>query len=586
MNLQSGFQPSCEVTDPELLFGHSRPGALLEQLVTQMRLGTNAQLLGERRSGKTSLLKCSIPRLCAAEPRVVPVYLNYRRHHLVKGYALAHRLLLAHVHASAVRGCYGAFPTRLMLRGIELSPSLLPEEHFEKLSSVSDYRIDGLIEAYFHLLGEYGLGVVLLLDEYEHLMQHTFGGQEGAFFHIRTLSSEAPPSRGAPKALTYVVAGALPWNQLCHVIGSPELNNIGVVLPITPLDSEAFRQMWEQCLADSSPAVRQHISMTNIKLDSIYEQAGGWPFYGKVIGQHMSSGSYNEDAIYEALVDHFTVIWSRLNFAERKQLNAVCKGLPEAVDASTQTMLHRGLVEYDLAGRLGVRGQLWSRYVRDQISESATDLKPTVQESNEEKLGLVVDKILDLVAEINESSLNISGEEIFRSSNHDRQIERDLRKSAVDADQFSQFALSLYNLLYERTTGPKLAKVVSSDGKSIVEENRFRPLERLPKKLRRNRSIVKIVDAVRHHFGKGHLTRLGSFNISGNGLKISDVLQQYLGSRANPRDAQFLAMQLGLLNDVASFLVELRNLLDESPEMFCNSSPSSDCVAESQTAQS
>jgi len=567
MIMQSGFQPSCEVTDPRILFGHNQPGALLDQLVTQLRLGTNVQLLGERRAGKTSLLKCCIARLRDEVPQLIPVYLNYREHHLIKGYANAHRLLLAHMHATVVAQGRPDLPSELNMRGIILSSNPLPETHYDTLTSVADYQIDGLLEAYLRTLGEYSVGIALLLDEYEHLMRHTFGGQEGAFSHLRSLSSEPPPRQGIPKPLTYIVAGALPWDRLCHMIGSPELNNIGAVFFIEPLDFEAFQEMWEQCLNDSSPTVRERVAGADLELAAIYELAGGWPFYGKIIGHLLSAGHHQENEFYEALLQHFGVIWSRLTPIERKQLTIAEQGLPQRMDPSIRTLIRRGLLEIDQQkGRLRPRGRLWSQYIREQLSETipeATGRRSEVLGAPEERLRLMVDEVAVLVAEINETSLNLHGHEIFLSSNQDARTYIDLRKPAFDADQFTHFALSLYNLVYERTTGPKLVKVVASDGKSIVEEKRFRALERLPKRFRRKRTIVRVVDVMRHHFGKGHLTRLESFNVTGSGMSVGDVLERYLGSRAHPRDHQYLDLQFAVLKDMIAYLEELRDYLFE-----------------------
>jgi len=229
-------------------------------------------------------------------------------------------------------------------------------------------------------------------------------------------------------------------------------------------------------------------------------------------------------------------------------------------------LIHRGLIEVNSEGELRPRGRLWSRYVREQLSEPMEETvsqKPEVPGMPGERLMLMGDDIAVLVTEINETSLNLHGDEIFCCSNQDVQIYRDLRQPATDAEKFSHFALSLYNLIYERTTGPKSTKVVASDGKSVVEEERFRALERLPKRFRHKRTIVRVADAIRHHFGKGHITRLESFNVSGSGMPIGDVLERYLGSKAHPQDHQYLDLQFAILKDMIAYLEELRDYLRE-----------------------
>ncbi|MBN2044150.1 MAG: hypothetical protein JW757_03940, partial [Anaerolineales bacterium] len=173
---------------------------------------------------------------------------------------------------------------------------------------------------------------------------------------------------------------------------------------------------------------------------------------------------------------------------------------------------------------------------------------------------LVVEDIQELVTEINETSLNINHEEMFRCSNQDVQTYRDLRVPAQNADQFSHFALSLYNLFFERTTGLIKSKNVQGE---TTQDAAQRSLERLPNDFRRKRTVIRIVDALRHHFGKGHLTRLDSFNVSGRGMHIEDVLQKYLGSKAHPRNHQFLDLQKGILEDVVQFLRQIRDYIDK-----------------------
>ena len=133
-----------------------------------------------------------------------------------------------------------------------------------------------------------------------------------------------------------------------------------------------------------------------------------------------------------------------------------------------------------------------------------------------------------------------------------------MRSPAHDSEELSRFAIAIYNLFFEKTTGPKDVKAVASDGKTVVEVQRFKPLELLPKQFRRKRFIIRAVDAIRHHFGKAHITDLDTFNATGSGISVAEVLMQYLGSKAIPRNEGFLALQLAVLKDSKQYLEELR----------------------------
>lgn len=559
--LMNGFQPSCEVTQPDHLFGRNGPGELLDQSIMQLCLGTNIQIMGERRSGKTSLLKCAIKVLQLSYPTIIPVYLNYREHHTVRGYTNAHRLLLAYIGAAINQ------VTFFMKESDDVIFSQFTTNHsinYEKLIDIPDYRIDGFLSQLIHQVNQKGFGIVLFLDEYEHLMRYTFEGREGAFFHLRDLSSMPPVGDALPKPLTYAIAGGVSWDKLCEMIGSPELNNIGAVFYLDPLDFLSFTKMWDQCLVDSSLDIVKLVEKSNISLETIFDLAGGWPFYGKVIGAHLCSSQYNETFFYDSLFQHFSVIWAKLTHLEQEVLKQSEQAQILYDDSVVRYLHRRGLLATDTDGLFVPCGQLWAKFIRQQLMAESPNLNKQVGASspsdNNSKLTIIVEDIQELITEINETSLNINHEEMFRCSNQDVQTYKDLRDSANNAAQFSHFALSLYNLFFERTTGSVYSEK-TQDKKS--QESLQRSLERLPKDFRRKRTFIRVVDAVRHHFGKGHLTRLDSFNTSGNGMHIEDVLQKYLGSKAHPHAPQFLELQKGILEDAVQFLRQIKAYVEK-----------------------
>ena len=381
-------------------------------------------------------------------------------------------------------------PTEINIQNIRLTSNPSPEVHFETLSTLEEYRIESFFKTYLYTLGEKGIGIALLFDEYEHMMRHTFGGEEGTFFPIRTISSEPPINLGSPKPLTYIISGAMPWNQLCQMAGSPELNNIGSVLYVGPIESSDFQKMWSQCLSNCSEDVQKRIMGTNLEADDIYELTGGWPFYGKVVGHQLSSQYYKKDMFYEALLQHFGVIWNRLTDYERKELIGTDKGITIDTGTSTRKFLRLGLIEEGPDGQLRLRGQLWTQFVREQIpTEEANEVIIPRQLQPKDpinSLTLLVDDIAVLITEINETNINLHNSEVFCCSNQDVHIYRDLRKPAYDSEQFAHFSLSLYNLIYERTTGTRLVKGSANDSEKNQKIKSVRSLERLPKNFATN----------------------------------------------------------------------------------------------------
>jgi hypothetical protein len=547
----SGFLPSSFVTDPELLYGHNLPGALLDEVAMYASNGTNTQVLGERRAGKTSLIKCCNNKISKEAPSLIQVYLNYREHSYIKGRAEAIKYLLANVHAAVV--AQGMLPPgqALTLKGVSFSNTAFPEEIYEQLRPVEhSYQVDGLLREYIlQFVPGLNAGVVLYLDEYEHMLLNTFEAEAGAFFLLRDLSSVPKRNEaGGLKPLTIIIAGATIWDKLCGNIGSPELNNIAAVSYVHPVDLASFRSMWEHCAGHSSEDVIRRIETSPVSVEDAYALTGGWPFYGKIVGQQLSVGHSDVDSLYQALYQHFNVIWSRLTEQEQQVTKS---GVIETVQSSLVKHLMRlGLLEEGEDGTVKPRGGLWRRFVAEaSLREPTSASKGTeLLGPQRERMRLHCEEIQELIYEINRDSYLSAKQYVFILTNQYHEILRDLKKLAINDDSFSQFARALYKLVFESTTG-------------VREDGHAKPLERLPKKFRRSNKIVRVVDSIRHHFGGAHVTDLPTFNKSGEGMPVEDVLERYLGSKRHPVDDQFIRLQSAITQDVIILLRELRSHL-------------------------
>jgi hypothetical protein len=546
MTSQSGFQPSCVVTDPRELFGHNRPRALLDSLLTHIGTGTNAQILGEHRSGKTSVIKCSMARLWQEKPALVQVYLNFREHYHITGRANAIRYMLANIHAAVAEQNVFPADSLVRVRHLDLSCSPMFEDHYEALTSVQDYTVDGLLRDYLlNTLPRHEVGVVLYLDEYEHMLLKTMEAQVGAFFLLRNLSSEPAAVQRGPKPLTIIIAGATPWDKLCSDLGSPELNNIGPVSYVQPLGLQPFEEMWQHCLNLSSEDIAEVISTTGIRPKDVYAMTGGWPFYVKVVGEHLSTGGADERIIYESLYQHFNILWSRLTTPERKVLKSQSQDAAQSL--TINDLIRRGLLDMHEDG-VRPRGRLWMRFVSEQVDDtsSATPSQPQLFGQQKEQLRILVEEIGTFVYEINQSTQLSARQEVFVTTNQSWRIHQDLKRLALSEQLFSQFAQAAYKLIFESTTA--------------VREERARTLERLPKDFRRSRRIVRVIDSIRHNFG-AHMTDHPDWDRSKAAMPIEEVFSYYLGSTSHPRDDQFVRLQFAIVSDLIDFLRELhRNM--------------------------
>jgi len=548
--LKSGFQPNIEVTDPNLLFGQNGPNGLLDHLVSKLQLGTNIQILGERRIGKTSALKCAAVNLLNKSPRLLPIYINYRQHGNIKGYDNAHRLLLAYIHASIVQYLPSFVEIAESKFGFERSNNA--KLVFGLLEAASIHEVERYIEQYIDLLNEHNYGVILLFDEYESMMTSTFEGVSGSFFFIRDLSAKGPVNSGHHKPLTYLISGSTSWNHLCERFGSPEFNNTSEILYVSPIEEKSFSEMWQYCLETSSESIKEKIASAVSDPSEIYRATGGWPYYSKIAGQIMASqGVYDETSLFETLSQNFAVSWNRI--LDDKQEGAFL-GQQNLKPSVVRDLKKRGLAEQDSQDNINPRGSLWSKFVAEQVAELSTMLSDakTTQETNiGVKIDFLAQEVVERVMTVNETCDNHKREMIFQPTNEDIKIYTYLRTFASSRKIFAFFAAGLYLLIFERTI-------------SLDVNKRVHRLGRLPTSFQKSHSLVQEVDALRHEYANAHLTHVPTWNPGKDAVLVADVLEKYLGSKATPTDEQFGKLQHDVLLSLKTYLDDLNTHLTRS----------------------
>jgi hypothetical protein len=556
MSVFSAFQPAAVVTNPAELFGHNQPGGLLDRMVNSLLLGENFLLLGERRSGKSSLLCCCAAQLRKSEDRLVPVIINYYKQWDLAGWADAYRFLLANMHAALNAGSLLTAEFCVSIGRIEVRfPQTQSwKEIYEHLKSLEDYHLNSLLDAYVMTVNnELKIGFVLLFDEYEYMFHKTFAERPEAFFPIRELST-LPQTAEAPKPLVYVAAGAHGAWEVYQATGSPVLNTITNELTVSPLEPADFARMWDWCVAHSSSQIGEHLHSLGLSAEAVYDLTGGWPFYGKTIGQRGSSGENSDEQFYRALDSHFRIIWNRLTAVERHQMQEAERGRILLKSASTD-LIRRGLLVSDGDGNAAPRGRLWARYVREQSSTESyeTTNAPAPKGSEvdvsdkEAYLRLVVNDMIDLIMEINETCKNLHQEYMFTPTNEDPLIFRKLSQPALEPEQLAAFSLALYQLIFERTW-------------STDANGRTHTLRSLPQDQRYNKPIIRHLAAVRHKYG--HLTSHPLFNSNGQ-TTYAEVTAHYLGHQAAPRNTELITIQRGLLQDTLDYLREVATYMRE-----------------------
>jgi cold shock protein len=543
----SGFKPNDLVIGPELLFGHNGQDCLLDRFISQLKQGINIQITGERRAGKTSLLKCCKALLLQIEPQLIPVFVDFRESSHIKGKIEAYRALLARIHAQVVE-CKGDSLTKPFVvigatdEPFSMSDSKIWGEQLKSLMNISGFDVISLFKKYFSRLSEEKLGIVLMIDEYEHMMKETMGGQKGAFFTIRNRSSEGTEIKGAPKPLTYVIAGVADWVVYCEKFGSPEFNNISFTGRVGPIEKEDFIAMLEECAEKSSETIQKNIKASKFDIDKIYEMAGGWPAYGKLIGHHIGMGSADENELFDVLKSHFIVLWKRLDENERSLFGMAAKGnLNKAVGTD---FLERGLLIKEKDGFIKPRGSLWLRFIEEKLGSIPMQIQPQSNDSQTEMeeggCQAQQNKIMGLIHKINEIKINQNAEEIFCTSNEWHKYRGRIKKTSENEIDFQSFCSAMYGIFLEGTK----------------KDNRT--LARLPSEFRRAKWIIKVIDMARHKWGGGHDTSRKDFD---SRIKPADILKTYLEKETISGDSDFAVLQAGIMKDAVSYLENLKKSL-------------------------
>ena len=277
----NGFKPSIKITQPELLFGRNKKGQLLDIIILNIKRGTNCQIQGEKRSGKTSALKCIETEIENNCPNYVVVFLDFKEIGIKNEKFNVYRIILSNFISKLSK-------KNLLEEENEIKQFVIKkctewEDIYQRLQSIPDIKIQGILKDFILFYSEYhNIGFVLLLDEYEHLLTTSFDDPTG-FMVIRNLADEE--GNGKMKPLTYVIAGSKSWERLCTEIGSPELNNCGVGINFTsPLVFSDFKEMWNYSLSHAGEIINEQVKDVNL----IFEKSGGVPFFAKKIAESVN----------------------------------------------------------------------------------------------------------------------------------------------------------------------------------------------------------------------------------------------------------------------------------------------------------
>lgn len=517
------FNPSSIVNDPDLLFGRKK---LLEDVCEGILSGSSFFVWGERRSGKTSLLNCLNSNL-SKHPSVLTALIDFKSLAFISNTADAFRWIAANILQAAFLknelNEYKIFDLQIYQMSTEY-------DYYELLKSIGNSEcIAGLLERVTHAICNV-LDVkrfVLLIDEYEHLFERTFGEANG-FMYIRSLASD-------PKYLfSYVLSGSIHWRYMSSAIGSPELNN-SITKYLQPLKWDDFKAFYDYELSTIDAGSKKEMVVDQASI--IYSKSGGIPFYAKVIASGLIDETDHEE-IFSVLSQYFDERYKNM------LRNCGCKSLDEV-----KRMIDNKANQYNEFQRLGIikkdgdhaefNGDYWKSYIDQRGIEANAGVLHLEIEILKKRC-----EIERLIGRINVNQSNVASEELFVRCVDDYKDYDMLSSLCLDESDFICFTGAMFKIFYERTAN------------TIFDEQKNRPIQKnresLPRAIRSHEFMID-VGSIRHNFG-GHKTSSPFWNNMNGSLNKADLLLKYLGKKLEPAPHEYLIFQSRLLEAAIGYL--------------------------------
>jgi hypothetical protein len=290
------------VSDPDRFYGRRDD---IRQIVSRLlSAGESTSIVGERRMGKTSLLKYLATPDIAQDLGLSPdeyclVYIDFQ-------------------------GLTDITPERFwqrVLRKMERSvckQDLVPEiQALRKMKSFDLFDLEDL----FDTLAWEGITTILFMDEFEYVTRNPnfssdfFGGLRALAIH-----QNLPLVTGTRRELV----------DLCHsdeIKGSPFFN-IFVNLVLRPFSREDVFELLEGYLADVA------VTLSDLEMEAVFRLSGGYPFFVQMACHYLLEAKWKQlegDAIIAKVVrkfdqqaePHFRYFWSHCSESEKITLLSI-----------------------------------------------------------------------------------------------------------------------------------------------------------------------------------------------------------------------------------------------------------------------
>lgn len=517
-----------EIEDPDLLFSRQEE---LQNLCDYAEGLHQVEIIGARRFGKTCLVKSFISKQKRIEKRkVYPVFLDPYSDG-IRGTANVYRYLTAQVISNLYIDKY-LDDTILTLDDFKIAPNEKWQKVYKQLENVADEidqicMFDEAVECFSERMEQ---KILLIFDEYEKAVD-AFDRIDG-LLHIRQLSGKSS------NPIIFWIVGASSWKKFIEgsnkdVRGSGVFNGVTQNQKVRPIGFADFSKMWKhECSLIQDDSKRLFLESL---MEKVYESSGGIPCFAKEIG----ATTYVEGDFpqYNRLSNHFAEIEKNLTDGEMKCLRSLLSLSKEYVQSelpkSITELEDLGLIKKSEKNIYYIPCKFYADYLKAELYEQ--------QLSNMEisTIDKTVDKIEDLIYNINERSKNLYVRFMFDPSNDTAKLYKALRTKCDSREKAPDFVNSIYLLYWE---GAKENGIAGYKLPDYFKKTIFR----------------KAMDRIRHVFGKAH--QQDKLDTNYDQIDKATALQVIIGDSIEPQTpSDWLHFQECMLN---LFSQELKDLYE------------------------
>jgi hypothetical protein len=491
MNMRVPFEIR-DIDKSNELFGRTQ---LLKNLQVDAALKQNVNIIGERRFGKTCILKTSYTILKTDEvANVYPIFIDLKTED-IHGTNEVYRYFIGKLVETL---CNDRIMTDAISFGsITIYPSSDWTDISQNLETLSSSRIQSLFQKIIMWFSELlDKTILFMIDEYEYLFKVALDQPTG-FMKLRALSSNT--NSNGQKPFCFWLTGSSSWDELINdVPGSGEANTISAHEYVTPLTRESFNEMWEsecKCIEDDS--LRE--ILYGFK-EFAFEKSGGVPFYGKVIGADIYKNKKAPD--YTICNSVFKELTTKAMSAGHYKILKELVASPRKIANSNyrDSLLNKGIIALKTKDIYYIP----IAFLVDFIQAELNDINSKAQTLPESYT--LVNRITKTIELINKQRINYKKEPVFKAVIDGASQENSLRTPCSTIEQLADFSSALYNIYFER----------SKEGRGDLHYKFFS-----------EDTFAKCVNIARHSIGKGH--EMDNFIVRDGQFSRADLYVEIMG---------------------------------------------------------